>query len=326
MKKQAVKSAASFAVALMVLSIIPSGALASGNGTSTNQTNLTNDCGFGMMMPGDMRHGGAGHDGMHCSGFGPAENLTDENFTEIQAEMLDSITDRITELQNMYTNVSEASTAEELNQVLLAERQANAERAGPCEMNGLPGEMCEPCLFKVENVTSENFTDVQAEIVDSTGNMTDMLNEQLKNTNDENMTAMLNERITELEDLSTNVSEASSAAELQKVVLTYMKTQAVDSIEKEIEHIEARVSESENSTDDIDGNVTELKDRITELTSLIEDINASESFDDLRETMSSEMRSEKGSMQEGRGPMQHQGGCGKMPECPGFQQKNNTEA
>lgn len=310
----------------MVLSIISSGALASGNGTSTNQTNLANDCGFGMMMPGDMRHGGAGHDGMNCSVFGPAENITDENFTEIQAEMLDSITDRITELQNMYTNVSEASTAEELKQVLLAERQANAERAGPFERNGFPGKMCGPCLLKVENVTSENFTDVQAEIVDSIGNMTDMLNEQLNNTNDENMTAMLNERITELEGLSTNVSEASSAAELQEVVLTYMKTQAVDSIGKEIEHIEARVSESENSTDDIDENVTELKNRITDLTALIEDINASESFDDLREIISSEMRSGKGPVQEGMDPVQHRGGCGKMPECHGFQQKNNTEA
>lgn len=325
MKKQALKSVASFAVVLMVLSTIPTGVLASENGTSANQTNLTNDSGFGNMMSGGMRHRWAEHSGMHGMGFGPSENVTEENFTEVQAEVLDSITQRITELQNMYNNVSEASTAEELQEALLAERQANAERVGPCERNGFPNEMSGLCLFEVENLTDENFTDVQTEIVNSIGNMTEMLNEQLENTTDENMTEMLDERITELEDLSTNLSEASSAAELQEVVLTYMKAQAVKSIEKEIEHIEARVSENENSTDDIDENVTELNDKITELTALIEDINAAESFNDLREVMSSEMKSGKCPIQErrdpveGKGPMQQQGGCGKVPECPGFQ-------
>ena len=325
MEKQAVKSVAIFAVVLMVLSIIPSGALASENGTSANQTNSTNDCGFGKMIPGFMGQGGAGHDGMHCMELCPAENITDENFTEVQTNVLDSITKKIAELQIMYTNVSEATTAEELQEVLLAERQAND---GPCEKNGFPGKMCEPCLFKVENVTDDNFTDVQTEIVSSIGNMTEMLNEQLENTTDDNMTEMLNEQIAELEELSTNVSEASSAEELQEVVLTYMKAEAVESIEKEIEHIEARVSESENSTY---GNVTELNNKITELTALIDDINAAESFGELREIMSSQMKPENGHMQEGRGPMHEgkgpmqQGGCSKIPECPCPLQNNSTE-
>jgi DNA repair exonuclease SbcCD ATPase subunit len=323
-KKQSIKSVASFAVVLMVLSIIPSGALASENGTCANQTNSTDD-GFGKMIPGGMRHGGAGHYGMHgmvC----PAENITEENFTEIQANILDSISEKIAELQNMYSNVSEASTAEELNEVLLAERQAKAEGMIPCENGRFPGKMCFPCFFEVENVTDDNFTEVQAEIVDSIGNMTEMLNEKLENTTDENMTSMLNEQITELEELSADVSEASSAAELKEVILTYMKTQAVESIEKEIEHIESRVGESENSTDDTDENLTELNDKITELNALIEDINAAESFDDFKEIMSSEMKSEKGPLQEGKRAMQQQGGCGKMPAFPGIQQKNNKEA
>ncbi|MDQ1275762.1 MAG: hypothetical protein QG610_1337 [Euryarchaeota archaeon] len=327
MEKQAVKSVAIFAVVLMFLSIIPSGALASENGTSANQTNSTDDRGFGRMMPEGMRHGGAGHNGMNGMNFGPAENITEENFTEVQTTILDSITERIAELQSMYTNVSEATTAEELQQVLLAERQANDKGMSPCG-NGFPGKMCASCLFEVENVTDDNYTDVQAEIVNFIGNMTEMLNGQLENTTDENMTEMLNEQITELEELSTNVSEASSAAELQEVVLTYVKAQAVESIEKEIEHIEAIVSENENSTD---GNVTELNNKITELTALIEEINAAESFDELRELMSSEMKPENCPMQEGRGPMHEgkgpmqQGGCGKMPEFAGFQQNNSTE-
>ncbi len=305
MKKQAVKSVASFAVVLMVLSIIPYGVFASENRTYANETNSANANEFGKMIPGGMRHGGAEPDGMHGMDFCPAENITEENFTEVQAEVLDSITERIAELQNMHTNVSRASTAEELQEVLLAERKVNAEGAYPCEKNESTGEMCGPYLFEVENLTEENFTDFQTQIVDSIGNMTEVLNEQLENTNDENMTEMLNEQITELEDLSTKVSEASNAAELQKVMLTYMKTQAVDSIEKEIKHIEARVSESKNSTDDIDENVTGLNDKITELTALKEDINAAESFDELREIISSEMKPSKGPVWGGKGPMQH---------------------
>lgn len=327
MEKQKIKSVAVFAVVLMVLSIIPSGALASGNATSANQTNSTTNDGFGKMMPGGMRHEGAGHDGMHCMDFCPAENITEENFTEVQANVLDSITERIAELQSMYTNVSEATTAEELQQVLLAERQANDKGMGPCE-NGFHGKMGIPCLFEVENVTDDNYTDVQAEIVNSIGNMTEMLNEQMENSTDDNMTEMLNEQITELEELSTNVSEASSAAELQEVVLTYMKAQAVESIEKEVERIETRVSEGENSTY---GNVTELNNKITELNAQIDNINAAESFDELREIMSSEMKSENCPVQDERGPMNgkgpmQQGGWGKMPECPCSQQNNSTEA
>lgn len=124
------------------------------------------------------------------------------------------------------------------------------------------------------------------------------------------------------------MSEASSAAELQEVVLTYMKAQAVESIEKEVERIETRVSEGENSTY---GNVTELNNKITELNAQIDNINAAESFDELREIMSSEMKSENCPVQDERGPMNgkgpmQQGGWGKMPECPCSQQNNSTEA
>lgn len=316
----------------MVLSIIPSVALASENGTSANLTNSTNDCGSGNMKPGGMRHAGAEHNGIHFMGYGPAENITEENFGEVRTTILDSITGRIAELQSMYANVSEVSDAEELQEVLLAERQVNDERTGPYEKNGFPGRICVPCLCKVENVTDDNLTDIQTEIVDSTGNITGMLSEQLENTTDENMTAMLKEQITELEELSTDVSKASSAAELQEVVLTYVKTQAVESIDKEIEYVgarisEARISENENSTH---GNVTELNNKITEFTALIEDIEGAESFEELREIMSAGMKSEKGLL-EGKGPMNEgknpvrQGGCGKMPGCPCLRQDDSTE-
>jgi phage shock protein A len=87
-----------------------------------------------------------------------------------------------------------------------------------------------------------------------------------------------------------------------------MKAQAVDSIEKEIEHLETGVSENENSGEDTAGEVTKLNDKIKELTALKEDVNAAESFDEFRELMSSEMKYGKGPVRGGRGQMHEERG------------------
>lgn len=289
--KTKLNSVLRFATVLMILCIIPSGAFASGNNEK----------------------------------FTPPQNITDDNFADVQADMLASITEQITDLQSFYTNVSEASDASDLQEVLADYVPAHG--CGPDGMKG-PERMGQgPCgmpglfnLDQVENVTDDNYTDVQTEIVDSIGNMTEMLNEQLENTTDENMTETLNEQITEFEELSTSVSEASSAEELQKVVLTYMQIHAVDLIEKEVEHIQTKISESENSTDD---NMTEeLSDKVTELTALIEEINAAESLEDLKQIISSSQGMPGMGHGMGLGPMQH-GGC----ECPiGPMPENSTEA
>jgi len=221
--------------------------------------------------------------------FTPGDNITDENFTDVQAEMLDSISEQISELQSFYTNVSEASSASDLQEVLSSQKCAGI----PHEMNMGPDGMNQvfcgmPGLFdvtKVENVTDDNYTEVQAEMVNSLGNMTETLNGQLDNTTDENMTAMFNEQVTDLENLSSEISSASSAEELQNVVFTYLQTQATDSLKMEIEHLEEMASESGNTTDE---NMSEdLSSRITELNGLIEDINGAESLKDLKEIMSS---------------------------------------
>jgi uncharacterized coiled-coil DUF342 family protein len=150
--------------------------------------------------------------------------------------------------------------------------------------------------------------------------MTEMLNSQLDNTTDENMTEMLNEQITELETLSSEVSAASSADELQNVVFTYAQTKTVDSLKMEIEHLE----EMENNSETDDNMSENLSSRITELNALIDDINGVESFEDLMEIMSSS----RGMPGMGAGgPMQH-GGCG-CPMGPGRVPENvdnSTEA
>jgi hypothetical protein len=220
----------------------------------------------------------------------PGGNVTEENFTDVQTSVLDSINKQITELQGFYTNVSEASNATELQEVLCRQRAdmwepegMNREHRhmsrGPFGMNGFN-------LDAVVNVTDENYTDVQTEIIDSLGNMTNMLNDQLNDTKvsqDSNRTAEINERLTELQTLSTEVSEASTATELKEVIFTYMQTQAIDSIEKEIEHLQTKVNDSEN----VNCNTTEVNSRITELTTLKGKISGAESLDDLKTIMSS---------------------------------------
>jgi hypothetical protein len=294
------KSISLFAVMLMVLCIIPSGTFASENNA-----------------PGQI-----------C----PADNITEENFTNTQANILDSISERIAELQSFYTNVSEASNASDLQEVLSSHRPEcrghdgmNMECRGPDEMNigscethmGPGGMQGLFDLDMVENVTDENFTDVQTEIVASLGNMTTML--ETKQTNlteagEDERAAELGERISDLQNLSTDVSAASTATELQEVVFTYMQTRAVSSLEKEIEHLEAKVSESENTSD---SNMSdELNSRITEISAMIEDVNGAESLAALKEIMSSS-RGMPG-MESGMGsrecPMHHggYGGC----DCP----------
>ncbi|AKB81109.1 hypothetical protein MSBR3_0531 [Methanosarcina barkeri 3] len=112
--------------------------------------------------------------------FYPARNIDEENFTDIQADMLDSTSKRITEPQTLYSEVGKVSNASDLQKVLSGNRQANKSM----ENNGRhiePDEMQTEidgkygfCLILFENITEENFTDVKAVIMDSLQNMTEM--------------------------------------------------------------------------------------------------------------------------------------------------------
>jgi hypothetical protein len=309
MRIKSFKSFSRFAVVLMVLCTIPSGAFASENNPK----------------------------------YGPAWNITEENFTDVQADLLESISEQIAELQSFYSNVSEASNASDLQEILSSRRPAN-ECMGPHGMNMEPGEMhMGPGgmhgvfgLDMVENVTDENFTDVQTEIVASLGNMTEMLEAKqtdLTDAGEEDMAEELGAKITALQNLSTEISEASTASELQEVVLTYMKTEAVELLEKQIESLEAKVSESENTSDE---NMSDqLNSRITELTALEEEINGVGSLTELRELMFSSQ--EMPGMGPGDHPMKYgghgngrhgdgrHGGCNCLFDCPGEIQGGSTD-
>ncbi len=259
-----------FAMVLMILSIVPTGAFASENATLENSTDL-------IYGPGS------------CPSC-PAGNISEENYTEVQADMLDSISKRITELQNLYIEISKVSNASDFQTVLSRKRQANesmendGRNVEPDEMQTETDEGHEFCHILLENITDENFTDVQAVILDSLQNMTERAEAaqtRFTEAGDSSKAEEINEKITEIQDLYTEVSEASTAAELKEVLLTHEQAKAIDSVEEKIELLKARVNESENASDE------QLNSSITELTALMEDIKGAESFDELKKIMHS---------------------------------------
>lgn len=241
---------------LMIVSIIPSCAFATENSSSNHMFDVK---------------------------FGPVGNVTADHFGSAHSTILDSISKQISELQNFYKNVSDASNATELKEVL-ANRRLENECMEPYVKNRETAVMNVLDLDRIENVTDDNFTEVQTEIINSLGNATDMLNDQLNDSEisqDNNMTEEINSRITGLRNLSAEVSEASTAAELKEVVFTFMQTQTVDSIEKEIKYLQTEINDSNNMSE----NTTELSSKIIELTTLKEKISGAESLEDLKNIM-----------------------------------------
>lgn len=259
-----------FAMVLIILSVIPSGTFASENVNMKNSTDLIYD-------PGP------------CPSY-PSGNINEENFTEVQADMLDSISKRITELQTLYNEISKFSNASDLQKILSRNRQAN-EGIGNEERHMEPDKMqtehdgkYEFCLILLENVTEENFTDVKAIILDSLQNMTERTEAaqtRLMEAGESSKAEELNEKITEIRDLYTEVSEASTAAELKEILLNHEQAKALDSIEEKIELLKSRVNDSGSVSDE------QLNNRITELRALIEDIKGVKSFDELKKIMRS---------------------------------------
>jgi hypothetical protein len=209
----------------------------------------------------------------------------------------DSINEQIAELQGFHTNLSESSEASddsELQEGLSNKMPANrhgpdAINMEPCRMDRETGGMLRLFGFsKVESVTDDNYTDVQAEMVDFLGNMTEILSDQLTETTDKSMTETVNEQIIELEALSSEINAASGAKELQDIILTYAKTQTVDSLEVEIGYLEEMKSKSEGTTDE---NMSESHRRsIIELNALIEEIDGAESLENLIKIISSSLK------------------------------------
>lgn len=269
---KALKSISCFVMVLIILSIIPSGALGSENATMSNSN-------YPVYGPGSCQGG----------------NITEGNFTEVQAALLDSISKKIVKLQTLYSEVSNVSNASDLQKVLSDYRHTN-EGMGPAgryrshdEIQIGSGGMQGFYPHALENMTDENFTYIQTEMLNSLQNMTEKLENaqaRLTEAGESDRAEELNEKIAGIQNLYTEVGEASTAAELKEVLFSYEKAQAVDSLEKKIEFFKARVNENENRSDE------RLNSRIAELTSLKEKIKGADSFSELKEIMHSSRNTE----------------------------------
>jgi hypothetical protein len=291
-KKRPLKPISRFSAVMLVLYILPSEAFASENKPSpappAPEENITEE----NITEEDITEEDITEEDI------TEEDITEKNFADAHVETLDSINDsineQIAELQGFHTNLSESSEASydsELQEGLSNKMPAN--RYGPDEINMEPcrmdrgtGGMLKLFGFsKVESITDDNYTDFQVEMVYFLGNMTEILSDQLTDTTDESMTEAVNEQIADLETLSSEINAASGAKELQGIILTYAKTQTVDSLEMEIGYIEEIKSKSESTTDE---NMSESHRRsIIELNALIEEINGAESLENLMKIISS---------------------------------------
>lgn len=216
------KSISQFAMVMIILSIIPSGAFASEDATLINST-----------------------DPLYASGSypsSPEEDISEENFTEDQTE-LDSISKRITELQNFYSEISKVSNISDLQKVLSSDRQVNdgmnpdRRHIAPDEMQKEPDGKHGFCSALLEKITEENFTDFQAIVLDSLQNITEKFEAEqtmLTEAGESNRAKELNEKITEIKSLYTEASEASTAAELKEVLFTHEQVNVLDSIKKKL--------------------------------------------------------------------------------------------
>ena len=211
-------------------------------------------------------------------------NVTSGNFTAMKAMELDSLSTQISMLQGIYANVSNASNASELQQAMFTHIMMLSPNTQMCVNRMNIGAGFD--LATVANVTDANFTDVQAGLLGSIQNVTVTLqNKQNRSeaNNNSNMTAQIGDRIANLQNLSNQINSTTNATELQGVVLTFAKTQLINSIGMKI----TKLQQIENNMSANDTNMAMLDSKIVNLIALEGNINNTTSIGGLMATTSS---------------------------------------
>jgi hypothetical protein len=192
-------------------------------------------------------------------------NVTSGNFTAMKAMELDSLSTQISMLQGIYANVSNASNASELQQAMFTHIMMLSPNTQMCVNRMNIGAGFD--LATVANVTDANFTDVQAELLGSIQNVTNMLQNKQnwsEANNNTNMTAQIGDRIANLQNLSDQVNSTTNATELQGVVLTFAQTQLTNSIGMKI----TKLQQIENNMSANNTNMAMLDNKIANLIAL----------------------------------------------------------
>lgn len=267
MKTKSLKSFAFFALVLMVLSIIPSGAFAAGNGAIAKSTDDDRD----MLQDRDKPQDCLPMSKEQCVLL--SQEINEENFTEIQARMLEILETRIerlneskalclengdeektewidarlTELQAFYTEIEGASNAGELEEVVFLH---------------VKEKMLEVLDMKLEELEAKK--------------------EALTESEYEAAIAKLEEQISELEAFREELNGAEDLEALGEIKFSFAKEKMLDMLEKQIERFGDKLT-GLNET----GNSYLIKEkfeaRISELEELKEAISNAESSEKLKE-------------------------------------------
>lgn len=254
---------------LLIVCVSSSGVLALESGTQVNSISQTS----GQIF--DTRYTFRG-------------NINEENFSTFQAGILNSLTKQITELQTLYSDVNQASNSSELEKVLsnhsLAQDSVwhSSMQTGSgtiyIKSGNRPGKM-HVFSYNLENINEANFNETRGKMLGSLENMTQALEGEKKDFEVAGASEMVQEldgQITELQNLHTNISKASNAAELKNALTNYMQAQTIAHVENEIRSFETEMNENKNPNGDIQ--YSQFKDEIKDFNALIEDNDKMGSF------------------------------------------------
>jgi hypothetical protein len=241
LNRKSIKSIACFAVILMTLSIIPSGAFAADNGTSTNHIaiNGTREMPGPKMMGGNPGPGGneSGNESDGMPGMGPGgfdgdciidlaslEDADEDNFSEIQAEILEQLSNQIERMSNVpeMPEMPGNSTNEDVDDEALeameeARSEAQAEKLD--ELNSLYDEIeSAESLDELKAIVLSQETEKMSDSIDRQIEKLENMMETLDSNQNENVTEeLLEETIGDLQDLQEQLSSAESSEDLKEI-------------------------------------------------------------------------------------------------------------
>ncbi|MCQ1534930.1 hypothetical protein FTO70_04340 [Methanosarcina sp. KYL-1] len=235
MNTKSVKSIARFAVVLMVLSIIPSGAFAADDGTSADDTAAadgTNNMRFEKMMRG-MGPGADGGRGM--PGMGPAgisgkgmigtvalEYADEDYFPEIQAAMLECLGQQIERMNDQPEMPEEKELPEGVDEEAAearAEARAEAQAERLAELNALYDEIeGAGNLDDLKAIAFSHAKEGMSDAIDREIGRFETMTENLDSIENENITKeLLAETIEDLQALQEQVDSAEDSEALMSI-------------------------------------------------------------------------------------------------------------
>ncbi|MDD3042872.1 MAG: hypothetical protein PHV51_03160 [Methanosarcinaceae archaeon] len=314
MKTKSLKAFGGFALVLMVLSIIPSGAFAAEETTVAEDSDIARN---GKMV-GNMR-AAKGMDGMQGmqkmsgntqmpAGMGLVllEDLNEENFTDVQAiilEQLDNRIDRLNEMKARCLENDNEDMAKELDAKLVLLESFYKEVEGATSAEAL------------EKIIFDHVKENKLESLEEQIEKLEKMKTELKGSEDEDratkLEEQLGEQISKLQARYEAISGAEDLDALKEVKFSFAKEERLAMLDRQIARLEEKLEnfdENENrffSEENLEARITEL----AELKNIVSSAESQEDLNEIRETFSFGGHTEKNFRND------HEGRFGGFIEC-----------